>query len=78
MMEPILGIVLACEMPLICDGVAVRVSERGTAALGVGVREWWLAGWCCCGCWLTGAGAKSRGSIGVEEEAAEKLCCCCC
>ena len=48
MMEPMLGIVLACETPLVWDGVVVWVSGAGAAAPGVGVLEWWFNCDCCC------------------------------
>lgn len=63
MIEPMLGIVFACGVPLVCDGVlSMLLSCVGAAGVGVGECEW-----ICDPCFTTDGGPKSRGSIGVEE-----------
>ena len=63
MIEPMLGIVLACDVPLVYDGVLSALSCGGAAGVGAGECEC-VWEFCC----PLGEGAKSLGSIGVEAE----------
>ncbi len=71
MIDPILGIVLACEVPFVCEDV--RSTLSCIEALGVGVRESVLPwDWA-----ISGDGPKRRGSIGVEDMVEGCVCCIC-